>query len=565
MSPRWTSLIHLFLLAVISPTSSAEILVGENGVFQDHTLAANAKQKGQTPPPLASSVGDDLVLFSNGDLMHGTFSGIDQGLLWQRTDIDRPIKFAISSLKQIVFNSTRRLPLDQDTSFITLSSGDRIPGKIVTLDEKNLTLKSPVIGLLEIPRTLIQSISPNPFGGKLYFLGPYHSDGWLTLEPIKEAPESSQEKAADKTPDKELASSWIHSGTAFYSQGTHPLILADAQLPDTGRLSFTIAWKGRLSFALSLHSDLTRVLPAKPQEDDKNLEENEGDPGNALPPAPLTRENILDLRKGKTFQSIPWIKPQKKSHSDLFGTGYTLSLQSGYPTLTRNYFSETGTPRQTPLNTTRSNTSLGESGEALIELRFNREKSLIMLYINGVYSNQWHDLSGYLGQGSALGFINRSPTSKIRISELIVSSWDGATDSARSMEHPERDIIHLSNGTDRYSGTLASIREGQAHIKTDYSELHIPLSELSLINFNKASLLDLETDENLRRFRLPHDAITVAYQPFGLLKLSPLSATTTTLTGRSPFLGEITIDLSSAIHLNFSDDSPDLSSWFEDF
>jgi len=188
-----------------------------------------------------------------------------------------------------------------------------------------------------------------------------------------------------------------------------------------------------------------------------------------------------------------------------------------------------------------------------------------MLYIDGIYSNQWHDLDGYLGTGTSLGFLNRSTNSKVRISEIIISSWEGSTDSAISMEHPDRDIALLNNGTDRFSGSLTTISEGLAHFETEYSKIKIPLPDLALINFSQASLIDLEANENLPRFAVKDDLTTIIYQPFGLLKVSPLNATPTSLTGHSPFLGKITIDLNPAVLLRFHDDSPDLSSWFDDF
>lgn len=548
--------ISLIFLGTILPSLFAEVIIGENGALLDHSLAAQETNDGQGLESFATSVGDDLILFHNGDLMHGTFGGMDRGLLWQRADIEQPIRFSLPHVKQIIFNSSRRLPLDQNTSFITLTSGDRIPGEIISLDEKTLTLKSSIMGELALSRNLIRSISPNPFGGNLHYLGPYHSDGWLTLAPLET--ENKKEEEKEDTPQH---SSWVHSGTSFYSQDTAPLILADAQLPDIGRISFNIAWKGRLSIALALHSDLTRISPTKEDHQDAHQEENDEEPI----PATLIRESVLDYRKGNSFQSIPWVDSQKKNYSELFGTGYTLSIQSGYPTLTRNYFSETGAPRQSRLNTTRSSTSLGESGEAQIEIRFNREKSLIFLYINGIYSNQWNDLSGYLGQGRALGFVNRSASSKVRISELAISSWGGVTDSIRSLEHPERDIVQLTNGADRFSGKLSHIHEGLAHFKTRYSKIRIPVSDLSLINFSEADLLDPEGEENEIPFHLLDDLVTIAYQPHGLIKVIPLSANPTTLTAHSPFLGKVNIDISSALLLQFSDSSPDLSSWFDDF
>ena len=561
-------LIPLLLLAHLSLIASAEVVLRGKGLLLDHSLELNKKKSDALEQTAPDPAGDDLVLFNNGDLMHGTFGGLEEGLLWARKDIARPIKFAIPSIKQIVFQSSRRIKLSEKTSFITLTNGDRIPGKIVSLDDQNISLKGDTIGEITIPRNLISSVTPNPFNGELHYIGPYTSDGWCILG-------SNESEEKQETPEKEeKPSAWIHSGTSFYSQGNSPLILADANLPDVGRVCFNIAWQGRLSIALALHSDLTRIIPPEkedePEEEEEEEKANDVEQAEAPDPAPikpalLLRENLRDLRKGAAFQNIPWISSDRQNHADIFGSGYTLSLQSGYPSLTRNYFTETGTPRQDRLNTTRGNSSLGDNGEAEIEIRFDRKKSIIMLYVNGVYSNQWHDLSGYPGNGSALGFLNRSSNAKVRISEVTISSWGGSIDSARSMEHHDRDIAVITNGTDRFSGQLSKISEGIAHFKTGYTDLQIPLPDLSLITLKKETRLDLTAEENNERFQWKSDPITVVYQPYGLIKLIPLSATATTLTGHSPYLGDITIDLKSAFLLRFSDDSPDLSDWFDDF
>ncbi|MFT6179063.1 MAG: hypothetical protein ACJAQT_001226 [Akkermansiaceae bacterium] len=587
MMPRW---FLPLLFAQIPLVASSEIIALGDNFFVDHTLVANQQAKEGSEASQPDPAGDDLILFQNGDLMHGTFGGIEEGLIWERADITRPIKFGLPGIKQVVFKSTRRLPLDQKTSFVTLASGDRIPGEIISLDDQNLTLKSPIIGNVTIPRDLLRTISPNPFNGKLHYIGPYTSDGWLALGYRKNEEQLEKEKKAaeeakakgDKAKEKKESSSWIHSGAAFYSQGTLPLILPDANLPDVGRVRFNVAWKGNFYMTIAFHSDLTRVLPAIKKEEEKEDEEEEGakpaEEGASIeeeqkeekeaepkPPAPLRKENLNDLRQGKTFQSVPWIDPSKKSHSDLFGTGYTLNLRSSYPTLTRNLFSETGTPLKEALSTSHTSSSLSQSGEAEIEIRFDREKSLIMLFIDGVYTNQWNDLSGYLGEGTALGFANIYSASKLRISEIVISSWEGSTDSARSMTHPDRDIALLTNGTDRFSGELSTISNGLAQFKTGYTDAQIPLADLSLISLKSSAMIDLEGDGIGDRYDFEDESVTVIYEPFGLIKLNPLSSTATTIKGNSPFLGDISVELAPALMLRFTDDSPDLSDWFDDF
>jgi len=558
------------LLGVAPFASSGEVVLREGKVLVDLDLEANQKNPPITQPDPA---GDDLILFNNGDLMHGKFAGINEGLIWQRNDIKRDIKFGTKSVKQIIFKSSRRVKFNERSSFITLLSGDRIPGEIVSLDEKNLSIQSPITGKLTLPRKFIRSIAPNPFDGEISYLGPYNSDHWLILEDIEAEDKEKEEKTEDHKEDASQAtpSAWIHSGTSFYSQGRSPLILTEANLPDKGRLRFNISWNGRPNFSIALHSDLTRVRPPEIEQENKREEfkedaeaaPEEEEKEETLPP--LIHENLLDLRQGKAFQSIPWVRQNHQSLPSIFGSCYLLKMQSGYPYLSRNFFSEKGKPKSERLSSERSTNSLSQATEAEIEIRFDRQKSLLILYINGVYSNQWNDVLGYVSNGKALGFINHSSTSNIRISEIIISSWAGATDSAKSMEHPDRDVVLLTNGTDRYSGKITHITDGKAHLETNYSEVQIPLSDLSLLNFNKAGLIDLQAEENIERFEMGENALTVIYQPYGLIKLSPITANHKTLTGHSPFLGKISVNLDPALLIRFSDDSPDLSDWFDDF
>jgi len=446
MCPR---LLSLFLTAT-PLASSAEVVLRGNNILVDHQLEANQDNKEISQTLLPDPVGDDLILFNNGDLMHGEFAGIEEtGLIWKRNDIERNIKFSTPSIKQIIFESSRRLKFNERSSFITLVSGDRIPGQIISLDDKNLSIKSPITGELSLPRNLIRAITPNPFDGEIHYLGPYNSDGWLTLETIeeekkKDEAEADEKNAEEEAPSKTKPSSWIHSGTSFFSQTQSPLILADAMLPDSGRVRFNVSWKGTLSLGMALHADLTRVTPpekeekeeeakAEPLEEEEKMEEEP-----EKEPEPLLSEKLLDLRKGTSFQSIPWLKTASRSLAHTYGTCYTLSLQSGYPYLSRNSFNEEGSAVSTRLTTDRSVNSLRQANEAEIELRFDRKKALIILYINGVYSNQWNDVLGYHASGSALGFFNQSSTSNLRISELVISSWAGATDSAQS----QRPLAH---------------------------------------------------------------------------------------------------------------------------
>ena len=584
---------YSILLAFLPSFSFCEIVVKGDGILLDTSLTKNEA----TPPtPQASKpdpAGDDLILFDNGDVMHGTFGGIQDGLLWERKDIDRPIKFSIPAIRQVVFKGSSGVVMEKETSFITLVSGDRIPGKIVSLDDKSLVVKSSVVGDLKIPREHIKSLSPNPFDGELFYSGPYNSNGWMILDyrKTKEKDEAKEIAGEEKKPKKEAiqekgkvkeeSSAWIHSGASFYSLDNRALVYPDANMPDIGRLKFKAEWKGRLNLTLALHSDFTRVLPAEKKEEPKaeEAEEIEDDEkpkaeGEQKPrkkeqpekqdPAPLQKERLVDFRKNNAFQNIAWINPSKRTHADMFGTGYTMTLYSSYPNLSRNYFSETGVARTQRMASVRSNISLSEGGDAEIEIRYNRKESLMILFINGTYAAQWNDLGGFPGDGTGFGIVNNTSNARVRISEVMITSWNGMTDSANSMVHPDRDLVLLGNGTDRFSGQVIEIKDGVALLKSAYMNAEIPVKDLSKIVLKKSTSTDLDSDDLSEDLTWAEEPMTIVYKPFGKIRLNPISAERNLLSGNSPFFGEITVDLSSAAMLRFTEGSPDLSDWFDD-
>ena len=584
---------YSILLAFLPSFSFCEIVVKGDGILLDTSLTKNeatpTKPQASKPDP----AGDDLILFDNGDVMHGTFGGIQDGLLWERKDIDRPIKFSIPAIRQVVFKGSSGVVMEKETSFITLVSGDRIPGKIVSLDDKSLVVKSSVVGNLKIPREHIKSLSPNPFDGELFYSGPYNSNGWMILDyrKTKEKDEAKEIAGEEKKPKKEAiqekgkvkeeSSAWIHSGASFYSLDNRALVYPDANMPDIGRLKFKAEWKGRLNLTLALHSDFTRVLPAEKKEEPKaeEAEEIEDDEkpkaeGEQKPrkkeqpekqdPAPLQKERLVDFRKNNAFQNIAWINPSKRTHADMFGTGYTMTLYSSYPNLSRNYFSETGVARTQRMASVRSNISLSEGGDAEIEIRYNRKESLMILFINGTYAAQWNDLGGFPGDGTGFGIVNNTSNARVRISEVMITSWNGMTDSANSMVHPDRDLVLLGNGTDRFSGQVIEIKDGVALLKSAYMNAEIPVKDLSKIVLKKSTSTDLDSDDLSEDLTWAEEPMTIVYKPFGKIRLNPISAERNLLSGNSPFFGEITVDLSSAAMLRFTEGSPDLSDWFDD-
>ncbi|MDB4615156.1 hypothetical protein OAG80_01810 [Akkermansiaceae bacterium] len=532
--------------------------------------------------PKSDPSGTDILRFSNGDLMHGSFAGIKDGVLWSRPDMGQDVRFDFKNLRQVVFKGGQNQPKEPLSPFVSLLNGDVIPGEIISLDDKTFVLESTLAGRLSIPRNQIKSFTPSPFGGQLHYAGPFTSDNWLIVEQKEvEAPEDEEDapepaqteeegEEAEKEEVKEKPASWLYSGASLYSTNTRPIAL-DAKLPDVGRLRFKLAWRNRLSANIAFHADFTRPHPRAPEPVEGPEEAAEDKPAEAKEDAepaeekpvklkPLEFESLFDLKQGDALQSVAWL-PANSSSTPLqtYGSSYVLTFSSNYVTLHYNSFDEEGNPiHQSRRGTRIGSTSYPESGEAEIDIRFDRKKKAILLYVDGQYSNQWSEVEDYAGKGGAIGF-GTTGNCRIKISDIAVSSWSGTPDAARSMEHDERDIALLINGTDRFSGKITAIADGNVSLKSPYAEMSIPLNELSEVHLHRSGLADTEESE-----WAPNSGIII-FNPIGRLTFVPSSSDKMSISGKSSVLGDIKVDLKAAALLQFADSPEALSDWVTDF
>ena len=568
----------LCLTALICGTSAGQKLLQGRDPF-----GARAEKKiGTLKIPKSDPAGTDIMRFDNGDLIHGKFGGLDDRVLWKRPDIDRLLRVKRDGIRQIVFNSGRPGIHSSKTSHVSLINGDQIPGKIKSLTDKHLILDSPVLGELKIPREQLKSLCPNPFNGKLAYAGPFTSDDWvlLTYPKVEKKKNEEQKEKVDQKEEEEAEvelPNWVYSGAAFFNARDQAPLVRKTDLPDTGRLQFEVSWKGRLNLNIAVHADFIRpIIPeidrgeeeegeeAAPSEDDdespekKKDEEEETKEDDSGDPAPK-HEILWDLKEGNALQSIPWLQRDNTGHSYTFGSSYVLNLSS-YSSLYRCEFDDNGKAQIVRLDGPRVSQSLSETGTATVDLRFDRRKRFFILYINGNYAAQWTDPQAFEEKGTSMGF-SSSGNCKVRLSNIYVTSWNGLRDSALSMEHEERDVALLINGTDRFSGSLTKIDQDTAHLKTAYAEMTIPVSDISSLELKKSTMADIENEKYLWEDDSPS---ILLFKPLGRLSLTPKGSSDKTLEGHSPFLGNLKVNLDSATLLRFNDESFDVTDWFND-
>ncbi len=499
---------------------------------------------------------DGMLSFSNGDQLHGRFIGItpDSRLQWQRDDLEATPAFEFGKIRRIVLRGGRPASPLTSISHAALVNGDRIPGTIVSLDDEHAVLETEFAGTLTIPRGHLGMIAPNPFGGRVAYQGPFNTDLWEIAAPQdaqppepadeddEEAPAPDEETTTDPPADPE---GWTHSGAAWYwpGKGDTTALIRRGDMGDRSILRCHVSWKSRISLAIAFHADFQQRPPAAaddPEEDEDEIQR---------------RARNRRVHPGDT--SI---------YPEVFGNCYVVQLNPTHAMLFRSSMAEDGTPQVDRLQTHHSNVRLGESGSAIVEIRANRSSGEIVLFIDGDFVAQWSETGNinnerpqdaYAGRGDGFGFLMQTTGTAARITDVIVADWNGMPDAARSLQIDEADIVLLSNGTDRFSGTVTSIADGGVSLTGRYGDFRFPVDEVSEIRFARNSLASVP-DATPGQIRL-------RIHPLGILSGTPISANTTSLAILNPSCGQINVDLDPVILIENHDAHSFLDAWDPEF
>ena len=479
----------------------------------------------------------DLLRFSNGDQIHGEFTGMDASgaIHWERPDVSDPIPFQRDKVRHIVLHSARSLSPIDDPSHLTLIDGDRFPGRVISADESHITLATHAAGTLSFPRDAVAALSPNPFGGRLIYAGPFDTRDWKVIHSdatdANVDPFAESEPKPAKDPKEKDRPTWQHLGSSWVcGSGSDGLIL-DAAMPDRALLRFKLAWRSRPNISVAFHADLTQ--PESPKKVGKDADQ----------PNPGRMQNAAEI----------------------FGSGYILNIQSGYANLQRTRFDAKGNPEVERLRVGGTSIRLNDTGESVFEIRCDRHQGTIAVHVDGQFAVQWNTASdnadvteraaSYQAKGGGIGFQMLGNTGRVRISDLVIAEWNGLTDSARSMESDDHDIVLLANGTDRFSGKVLAIRDEVISLRSPYSTLRIPTADIAEIRFarkHRASPGEASTKQ-----------ITVHLQPVGRISGTPVASTKDRLQLETRHAGKIDLDLTPAVVVEFQSSGGFLDAWDE--
>jgi hypothetical protein len=495
---------------------------------------------------IAASAADlpDLLRFTNDDQLRGTFRGMQEGpqVLWKNEDLAEPAAFKTNRIRHIVLRGGRPLKQLGTLSHADLINGDKVPGIITALDEKSVTLDTGYVGKLIIPRDRVTMLAPNPLGGRVAYYGPFAEDDWKMIHGSFPGgmPAENAKKEGDE--NSETPGRWSFSGSSWYwnhkSGGT--ALIRESGMPERSVLRFDLAWKSRLNLSIALHADFASSQPGERVD---RKQENHG--GVLLNPASLPR---------------------------LFGNSYVLQLYSNYITLLRTSVDADGKPAIERPRGNGGASRLGETGRSRIELRSNRRTGEITLFVNDEFTAQWNGLDmaadeaadgdaagkGKASGGSGFGFVAQGVDSPVRISDIIMSEWNGMPDSARSLQMDEQDVVLMANGTDRYSGKVGRLDEqGGILFEGRHGRFRFPLEDVSEIRFAKQGLAAASEP--------PADNVLLRLAPIGSISGQPLPGEGPALGLISPIVGRIDLSLDPAVMIEFNASSSPFDDWNADF
>lgn len=475
--------------------------------------------------PLAA--GEDMLRFANGDQLRGEYKGIGKEgeVKWRREDVAEAVGFKAGGIRHVVLGAGKARPL-RSLSHIGLVNGDRVPGEIKSIDADAVVLDTIYAGELRVPRDAVALLAPSPLGGRVHYHGPFAEDEWKVWKQ-----ESALAPAADGKPSAEFGQ-WAFTGSAWYWKGERGggAIFRESCMPDRSVLRFDLAWKNRLGVALGFHLDFS-----------KNTAAEQSASGAA---AAMAGGDIADFAR-------------------FCGSGYIMQLYSNYVMMYRCEPGKDGKPRLERFQSGSYSVRVGELGRARVEVRSNPAQGSFALFLNDEFAVQWSEPVAIgkptIKPGSGLAFAAHGEDVALRVSDIMVSEWNGMPDSARSMEMDDQDVVLMADGVDRYSGKLVGLdADGRLVLEARHGGFAFPLRDVAEVRFAKKRLVEKPEDAST-------GSLVVRLAPIGSISGRPESGEGGRLVMKHPVMGAIDLSLESAVMLDFNGSKHLIDDWDGEF
>jgi hypothetical protein len=424
------------------------------------------------------------IRFVNGDHLTGTPLSLDnKGIVWKSPLIERPVPFLKEKILDVTLPThTPDLKAMDHEAVVTLNKGGIVRGQLSEVTDDAVVIDTWYAGQLRFNRVMVESVNIEPSDLILY-RGPNSLKGW-TVTPQPDA--------------------WRYANFSFHCTGGGS-IARDDLLTDECSVAFDAEWNSdSASYKVIVFSD------------------------------------TVDERHPKS--------------------GYEFSMQRGGMVL-RNL------QTQTFIGSAHSS-EIAQSNRARIEIKASKRTGKIAFFVNNRIVDVWTDADLERSQlGNGLHF-STSRLVPMRISGIRVAQWDGTIDqplppragmrqmqlglgeddpqpSPPSLEENREGRMKLANG-DSIDGKVKSIQEGKVTIETSLGEVILPVARLRTITLPEAL-----KEEAIAR----NDDVRAWMSDGGFIVFEFISSDKETITGKSQNFGTATFrrDAFQRIEFNLYD------------
>lgn len=287
--------------------------------------------------------------------------------------------------------------------------------------------------------------------------------------------------------------SWRYSNGAFITTQSGS-IARDLKLPDMASIEFDVAWQNYMSIAIALYA-------------------------NTLFPIQLAEKD-----NGPDFGAFYSLQVN-------FNTVNLMMIKKGVPLNSMGIGFLPGIERKT---------------SAHFMIRVNKPERTIYFFIDGNLVKMWQDPAEFAGSGTCIRIVNQVAC-PLKISNIVVSHWDGRTDTpTNKIDNAKTDFIFLINN-DSVSGKIKAFKNNKFIVQAAFGEVEVPFNRISQIHF---SMLEREPAPNFKP-----DFIAF-FKKRGSLSLNLERWENGKIIATNPIFGSAAYDLSAFKLLIFKPDSP---------
>ena len=358
-----------------------------------------------------------------GEFMRGEFLGFNQrGIHWKHASIVETFHLKTENIRFLELNPTVKLP-SADCE-IRLLSGERLQGRLLSMDESSIQLENPFCGKISVKFTQLDQIISHATTGLALIDGIGAKEKWTFLKP----PANPGDGILDRLLEQNLAR-WVLHENELRCSGSNGMAVA-REVPHNPS---------------SVELQLTVISPDGPPELSIHLFADQQENWR-------TGNNLSLLFKKGTV--TPKLHPTQRE----------VKARMGRPALT----------------------GVAANGRYQITIRADRAETAIKLDLNGESLAQWKSDIPVKGGGAGIILVSRGKK-PLRISDFKVFKANGriADESTENEARPkEGATITLTNG-DHVSGKLLGFQEGHFHCRTDFAEIPLKPALVSKILFPK--------------------------------------------------------------------------------